>query len=55
MSPTTHGLTGYLLLHDPHANHGTAFPAADRRALGIEGLLLGFADRARAHADGGAE
>jgi len=39
MSPTTHGLTGYLLLHDPHANHGTAFPAADRRALGIEGLL----------------
>ncbi len=39
MSPTTHGLTGYTLLHDPHANRGTAFPAADRRALGIEGLL----------------
>jgi malate dehydrogenase (oxaloacetate-decarboxylating)(NADP+) len=39
MSPTTHGLTGYALLHDPHANRGTAFPAADRRALGIEGLL----------------
>ena len=39
MSPTTHGLTGYALLHDPHATRGTAFPAADRRALGIEGLL----------------
>ncbi|MGA9486184.1 MAG: NAD-dependent malic enzyme [Methylocella sp.] len=32
-------MTGYALLHDPHANRGTAFPAADRRALGIEGLL----------------
>jgi malate dehydrogenase (oxaloacetate-decarboxylating)(NADP+) len=32
-------LTGYNVLHDPHLNKGSAFTAAERRALGIEGLL----------------
>jgi malate dehydrogenase (oxaloacetate-decarboxylating)(NADP+) len=31
--------TGYALLHDPRLNKGTAFTDAQRRALGIEGLL----------------
>ena len=33
------GPTGYALLHDPRLNQGTAFAAADRARLGIEGLL----------------
>ena len=31
--------TGADLLHNPHLNKGSAFPLAERRALGIEGLL----------------
>ncbi|MBL8539672.1 MAG: NAD-dependent malic enzyme [Betaproteobacteria bacterium] len=45
MSDTTApGLTGYALLHDPHQNRDTAFPAADRKALRIEGLLPPMVD-----------
>ena len=32
-------LTGYELLHNPRLNRGTAFSAAERRDLGLEGLL----------------
>ena len=31
--------SGYELLHDPRLNRGTAFSQAQRRALGLEGLL----------------
>ncbi len=31
--------TGYALLRDPRMNKGTAFTGAERRELGIEGLL----------------
>jgi malate dehydrogenase (oxaloacetate-decarboxylating)(NADP+) len=31
--------SGYELLHDPRLNRGTAFTQAQRRALGLEGLL----------------
>jgi malate dehydrogenase (oxaloacetate-decarboxylating)(NADP+) len=36
--------TGADLLRNPHLNRGSAFPPADRRALGIEGLLPPVAD-----------
>src|ERR1700693_3897160 len=36
--------TGADLLRNPHLNRGSAFPLADRRALGIEGLLPPAAD-----------
>jgi len=36
---TTPIRTGYELLHDPRLNKGTAFSAAERRELGLEGLL----------------
>ena len=47
--------TGTDLLHNPHLNRGSAFAQADRRALGIEGLLPPVADTletqiARVHA-----
>ena len=32
-------VAGFNLLRNPHTNQGTAFPAEERRALGIEGLL----------------
>lgn len=32
-------LTGSALLHNPHANRGSAFTTAERAALGLEGLL----------------
>ena len=32
-------LRGYEVLHDPALNKGTAFTAAERKALGIEGLV----------------
>lgn len=31
--------TGYTALHDPRVNRGTAFTAAERHRLGLEGLL----------------
>jgi malate dehydrogenase (oxaloacetate-decarboxylating)(NADP+) len=45
MSDSSHrALTGDALLRNPHLNRGSAFPLADRRALGIEGLLPPAAD-----------
>ena len=38
-NPNRPALTGFDLLRNPHTNQGTAFPAEERRALGIEGLL----------------
>jgi len=35
---------GPALLHNPNLNKGSAFPEADRKALGIEGLLPPVAD-----------
>jgi malate dehydrogenase (oxaloacetate-decarboxylating)(NADP+) len=35
---------GVRLLHDPRRNKGSAFPLADRRVLGIEGMLPPAAD-----------
>lgn len=32
-------LRGYEVLHDPALNKGTAFTVAERKALGIEGLV----------------
>jgi len=36
---STLAATGYALLRDPRMNKGTAFTSAERRELGIEGLL----------------
>jgi malate dehydrogenase (oxaloacetate-decarboxylating)(NADP+) len=45
MSDSSHLVpTGAELLRNPHRNMGSAFPLADRRALGIEGLLPPAAD-----------
>ena len=37
--PTENHVTGAALLRNPQLNKGSAFPLAERRALGIEGLL----------------
>ena len=40
MASTTANIpSGRALLQDPHYNHGTAFTAAEREALGLAGLL----------------
>ena len=39
MTETVSSPTGPALLHNPHLNRGSAFTEADRRRLGIEGLL----------------
>ena len=40
MASTTANIpSGRALLQDPHYNHGTAFTAAEREALGLDGLL----------------
>lgn len=36
---TEAGLTGYRLLDHPMLNEGSAFPEAERRRLGLLGLL----------------
>ena len=42
--PNASPVTGAALLHNPHLNKGSAFSPAERRALGIEGLLPPAAD-----------
>lgn len=39
MTPPTLSLSGMTLLNDPRQNRGTAFTTAERRILGLEGLL----------------